>query len=211
MAVRSMSPLRTQVASLAETLAETGLAISHGLFPESLRRDLEAEARHAWADGAYRRAGVGRGVQRRVRPEIRSDHVLWLDPEHLTAAQSAYFETMEALRVAIHRSLFLPVHELEAHFTLYPPGAFYVRHLDQFPQAAHRLVSCLLYLNRDWRAEDGGQLRLYQPSLEGGETSIDVLPADGTFVCFLSDRLEHEVLPTQRPRLSLTGWFRRRD
>jgi SM-20-related protein len=30
-------------------------------------------------------------------------------------------------------------------------------------------------------------------------------------VVFLSERREHEVLPTRRSRLSLTGWFRRRE
>jgi SM-20-related protein len=29
-------------------------------------------------------------------------------------------------------------------------------------------------------------------------------------MCFMSDRIEHEVRPASRERLSLTGWFRRR-
>jgi SM-20-related protein len=67
------------------------------------------------------------------------------------------------------------------------------------------MLSCVLYLNDGWRAEDGGALRLYLPTRH-----CDVLPRAGTLVAFLSERFEHEVLPAQRERLSLTGWFRRR-
>ena len=61
----------------------------------------------------------------------------------------------------------------------------------------------------DWRAEDGGQLRLYLDESRDEEFH-DVMPEGGTLVCFLSDGFWHEVLPATRARLSLTGWFRRR-
>ncbi|MGB2150512.1 MAG: 2OG-Fe(II) oxygenase, partial [Cobetia amphilecti] len=34
-------------------------------------------------------------------------------------------------------------------------------------------------------------------------------PEAGTFVCFLSEQIPHEVLPTHQARASVTGWFRR--
>ncbi|MDX1466999.1 MAG: 2OG-Fe(II) oxygenase, partial [Halomonas sp.] len=34
-------------------------------------------------------------------------------------------------------------------------------------------------------------------------------PQAGTFACFLSDSVPHEVLPTRLPRSSIAGWFRR--
>jgi SM-20-related protein len=40
---------------------------------------------------------------------------------------------------------------------------------------------------------------------------MDVLPQGGRLLTFLSERFEHEVLPAHRERISLTGWFRRRD
>jgi SM-20-related protein len=40
--------------------------------------------------------------------------------------------------------------------------------------------------------------------------TIDVVPAGGTLVTFLAERFDHEVLPANRPRVSLAGWFRRR-
>ncbi|HMX26231.1 MAG TPA: 2OG-Fe(II) oxygenase, partial [Blastocatellia bacterium] len=67
-------------------------------------------------------------------------------------------------------------------------------------------ISCTLYLNDNWQAEAGGQLRLYLP-----EGSVDVLPEAGTCALFRSDIFFHEVLPATKTRFSLTGWFRRRS
>ena len=86
---------------------------------------------------------------------------------------------------------------------MYPPGAFYRRHLDRFATDDRRTLSCVLYLNEAWRAEDGGALRLYLPDRH----RVTCCPRAGTLVAFLSERFEHEVLPAQRERLSLTGWF----
>jgi SM-20-related protein len=85
--------------------------------------------------------------------------------------------------------------------TIYPAGTYYKKHLDQFKKDDHRKLSVICYLNKDWREEEGGQLRIY---LEEG--TQEVLPVAGRLVCFRSDLLEHEVLPSTRSRLSLTGW-----
>jgi SM-20-related protein len=102
--------------------------------------------------------------------------------------------------------LYLGLEDFESHFALYPPGAFYLKHLDRFRDNDRRTVSAVLYLNQDWQAEQGGALRLY---LADGETR-DVLPQAGSLLVFLSADMPHEVLPATRDRLSLTGWFRRR-
>jgi len=86
---------------------------------------------------------------------------------------------------------------------LYPAGAVYIRHRDRLRDDGGRLVSFVGYLNPGWTLEDGGALRLY---LDAG--SVDVVPEDGTAVCFLSD-IEHEVLLATRARLSIAAWLRR--
>ena len=203
---------RVQWPAVLETtldgLARWGFAVVEDAFPGEFLDALAAEARAAWREGDYHPAGIGREADR--QPEVRADHILWLDPAAPTALQGRYLGALEELGSAIRRQLYLPVHEVEAHFAIYPPGAFYHRHLDQFQQMPHRLVSCLLYLNRDWQVENGGQLRLYHSGEEGREVAVDVWPEHGTFVCFLSDRIEHAVLPTTRPRASLAAWLRQR-
>ena len=94
------------------------------------------------------------------------------------------------------------------NFAVYPEGAFYNFHLDVFQHTKARKLSIVCYLNFDWVAEDGGQLRLYLPQEDGPEQHIDILPVAGRLVCFNSQTLEHEVLPGRRRRFSITGWLK---
>lgn len=201
-------PLALDTDAVMAGLARRGFAVLEQAFPEAFLDALEAEARAAWQAGDYQSAGVGREADRVA--EIRADHILWIEPEAPTALQARYLDALGALRLGVRRELYLPVDEIEAHFAVYPAGAFYRRHLDQFRGTPHRWVSCLLYLNRDWTPEDGGQLRLHVAGEDGAETWVDVFPEYGTFACFLSDCIEHEVLPTARPRTSLAAWLRQR-
>ena len=197
-------------APIAESLADPGWCILPQFLSAQQVDALAAECRTAWNERAFRPAGVGSGDGWHLRPEVRGDHVLWLDQSDASPAQKDYLIQLESLRLAINSELYLGLFEFEGHLTVYPPGAFYRRHLDQFRAVAYRKVSCILYLNSEWRAEDGGALRLYTDPSD--ETFYqDVYPEGGTLVCFLSNLIHHEVLPAARERMSLTGWFRTRD
>lgn len=194
---------------ILDDLASTGMSVQPGFMPADIIGALRKEASGLWQDGAFRRAGVGAGAEFGVRPEIRTDQILWLE-EPYTDAQRAYLDELERLRLAINRSLFLGLFSFEGHLAVYPPGSFYKKHLDRFQNASHRVVSCILYLNEDWSPEDGGQLRLHDgPEEDAGYR--DVLPEGGTLAVFLSGDVYHEVLPARRERVSLTGWFRTRE
>lgn len=150
-------------------------------------------------------AGVGREAAHQVRTDIRGDAVLWVendDPE-----MSAANQRMAELQHSLNRELYLGLAELEWHFARYPAGSFYQRHLDQHRNQDTRVVTVVQYLNDNWNEADGGQLRIYLDE----HTHFDVTPYGGTLVVFLSNRFEHEVLPAQRERLSITGWYRRRS
>jgi len=104
-------------------------------------------------------------------------------------------DRFETLRQAVNQALFLGQLDLETHFTVYPPGGAYPRHLDRFRDDDRHSPTVTLNLNKaDW-PETAPQ---------------EIFPAGGTLVTFLSDRFWHEALPANRQRLSLTGWFRRR-
>lgn len=189
--------------AIAGHLAEQGYCIVPDFFPDSagLRQSLIA-ARDA---GRFHRAAVGQGVAQRVRDEIRGDHVMWLEPTGGAPVIEGYFAAMERPRKAINQTPYLGLFDYEAHFAWYPPGAFYQKHLDGFAGDKRRKVSCVLYLNDHWQANEGGALRLFLPQ---GER--DVLPQAGTLACFLSDDLWHAVQPATRERMSITGWFKLR-
>lgn len=195
-------------ARIADDVARQGWSVQDGFLDEALTAALKAEALRLHEAGAYRRAGVGRGGRLQIRPELRGDRIAWLDGVETGEATRHYLRELKTLRQALNGSLFLGLFDFEGHWAEYPPGAFYRRHLDQHHDRDDRVVSCVLYLNRDWLPGDGGELRLYLPDDAVGQR--DIAPRAGTLVCFLSDVFEHEVLPARKSRHSLTGWFRRR-
>lgn len=193
--------------AIAEELAENGWCITPDFVSSELMRQLAGEAREDWQSGEFRPAGVGRGDELEVRPEIRNDRVKWLDPAALSPAQQQYFDQLEQLRLAINSRIYAGLFDFEGHLAVYPPGSYYRRHVDQFRNVGRRTVTTILYLNEDWHTSDGGTLRLYTDP-EDPRAYQDILPLGGRLVTFLSAEFEHEVKPASRDRISLTGWFR---
>lgn len=192
--------------ALVEALAANGWVAVPGFLPPSLTRELALEAESLFGAGLLREAGTGQGEEHAIRPAIRGDRIHWLENDGATAAQRAYLERMEALRLEVNRGLQLGLLDLEAHFARYPAGAGYRKHVDVFRADDRRTLSVICYLNDNWQAGEGGQLQLCPQ----GRDPVDIFPVGGTLACFLSAGMPHEVLPATRPRLSLTGWFRRR-
>lgn len=200
-----ISPENPMFAAVVDDLATQGWSQQALFLPADLVRALAAECRRRDAEGQLNPAAVGRGDAQEVRESIRGDQIQWIDPGQAAACDD-YLAAMDQLRQAMNQGLFLGLEDFECHFALYPPGAFYRRHLDRFRDDDRRMVSAVLYLNEDWHPENGGQLRMF---LAGG-VEHDVQPLAGCLAIFLSGVVPHEVLPATRERLSLTGWFRRR-
>lgn len=190
---------------IVDDLAANGWSQQNIFLPDALTLELAQECRKRSEDGQLAPAAVGRGGTQEIREAIRGDHIQWLEAGE-TEACDHYLELMNSLRHALNRGLFLGLEDFESHFALYPPGAFYLKHLDRFRDDDRRTVSAVLYLNPLWLPEHGGQLRM---TLKG-DAEYDVQPIGGCLVVFLSGEIPHEVLPSTRERLSLTGWFRRR-
>lgn len=195
----------SKLSAIVDDLASQGWSQQTDFLPAELVSALAAECRRRAGDGQLNPAGVGRGGTLEVREAIRGDHIRWLEPGESSACDR-YLDTMDALRQAINQGLFIGLEDYECHFALYPPGAFYRRHLDRFRDDDRRAVSAVIYLNQDWQPGDGGELRMFLDD----QRVHDVAPTAGTLVVFLSGDVPHEVLAAGRERLSLTGWFRRR-
>jgi SM-20-related protein len=178
--------------------------VAPGFLDGAHWRALAALVRARDAAGEFRPAAVGAGAARAVRADVRGDRIQWVYAPAPGVEQSLFMQ-LEELRLGLNAALMLGLLDVECHYAIYGAGARYVRHLDRSPAGAERAVSLVVYLNEDWGADDGGALRLY-----ADDGAHEITPAGGTLVLFLSERFEHEVLPAQRARLSLTGWFRRR-
>jgi SM-20-related protein len=200
-----ISPDHPLLLRIVDDLAAQGWSQQSIFLPETLTLELAAECRRRSAEGELSPAAVGRGPAQEVRDGVRGDRIQWLEAGEGDACDD-YLGLMDSLRQALNRDLFLGLEDFESHFALYPPGAFYLRHLDRFRDNDRRMVSTVLYLNEGWLPEHGGQLRMYLKD----DVVHDVQPVGGSLVVFLSGDVPHEVLPANRERLSLTGWFRRR-
>lgn len=149
-------------------------------------------------------AGVGREQAHILNQFVRSDEICWINGESLAGIQ--WLNWSARLQQYLNRRLFLGLFSFESHFAHYQPGDFYKRHMDAFRGEANRVLSLVVYLNPDWQASDAGELVLYQN--EHDQQGTKVTPSFGTVVAFLSEEFPHEVLPAQRDRYSIAGWFR---
>ncbi|MBU0808655.1 MAG: 2OG-Fe(II) oxygenase [Gammaproteobacteria bacterium] len=201
----SSNDLNARVARIIDDLAERGWSLQTHFIAPTLTLELAEECRKRAAAGLLVRAGVGRSALAVINEGLRGDHIQWLEAGQNPACDQ-YLALMDGLRQALNQALYLGLEDFESHFALYPPGAYYKRHLDRFRDDDRRAVSVVFYLNEQWQAEQGGELRLH---LADG-SHHDVLPVAGSLLVFLSAEMPHEVLPATRERLSLTGWLRRR-
>ncbi|MFK7159452.1 2OG-Fe(II) oxygenase [Marinospirillum sp. MEB164] len=178
--------------------------VAPNYLPAALCADLYADLQQLRQQQALAPAGIGRGQQHLHAETVRGDLTHWLDGA--TPAQRTYLALMRELKDTLNRELFLGLFEYECHYALYPPGSFYKKHVDSFRGRSNRVVTTVLYLNANWQEKDAGEMRLYDPETQ--QPLLDVPPQAGTLVCFLSEHLPHEVLPTQAERASIAGWFR---
>lgn len=201
----------TEIAAIqiAGAIAEKGWAVTDGFIPIADVRLLADDAERRFAAGSFHAATVGSHTSAQLDTNVRRDQIFWLDADDGSLAQHRYAASMETLRTAVNQRLYLGLLDLDAHFAIYEAGAFYETHHDRPRDAAHRTLSCIVYLNEHWCYEDGGLLRLYLEEPDR-EPWIDIEPVGGRLVCFLSERFHHQVLPVVRRRIGLSGWFVRR-
>jgi SM-20-related protein len=191
-----------QLNLVADGLAENGFAVIDNFLSPSEVKSIVALEEFQNGMLQFKKAGIGKTNDKQINEAIRGDYIQWIDRTTAASAVQGYLTKLCELISFVNQNLFLSLKDYEVHMTIYPPGSYYKRHLDQFKKDDHRKLSVICYLNENWTEAEGGQLRIYLP-----DKDIDVLPLAGRLVCFRSDQLEHEVLPATRPRLSITGWI----
>ncbi|MDZ7757123.1 2OG-Fe(II) oxygenase [Rhodohalobacter sp.] len=148
-----------------------------------------------------KKAGIGTSGEFQIESSVRGDFIYWLDESRDTQL-AAFFEIVNDLISKLKRFCFLSLSGSEFHIAKYPEGSHYDRHLDQFNERSNRQITVLIYLNENWKKGDGGELVIYKEDQE-----IVVEPIAKRLLLFKSDLIEHEVLRTDVPRYSLTGWL----
>lgn len=150
-----------------------------------------------------REAGIGNNSKLIQNKAIRTDMIYWLDRNLENPVINAFFDEIDKYVKYMNETCFTSITGYEFHYAFYEEGSFYKRHLDQFKDNKGRAFSMIMYLNNNWQEGDGGELCVY---LEDEKKIIS--PNFGRCVFFKSCELEHEVLPSNKKRLSITGWLK---
>ena len=149
-------------------------------------------------------AGIGNVQKLQQNQLVRNDVIYWLDRKNNNIYENEFLTQIEAFISYLNESCYAGITGYEFHYSLYEKGAFYRKHLDQFQDNSSRQFSLISYLNCEWEIADGGELCIYQ------ENNIQkISPTNGKTIFFKSNELVHEVLTTQKQRLSITGWLKR--
>lgn len=199
--------MQNKIENILNDLEQQGWSVQEDFFSKELIQQLKETLTSFHQQGILKQAGIGRKNDFHIEQSIRSDEISWFDENNLNKSQEKFLNITKQLQDEINQRFYLGLFELEVHFALYSPNAFYKRHLDQHKNQDTRVITLITYLNENWNEDDGGELQLY---LKDGKT-ISVKPEAGTLVCFMSAEFEHEVLPAKCERASLTGWFRKRE
>ncbi|WP_263079413.1 2OG-Fe(II) oxygenase [Endozoicomonas sp. Mp262] len=190
-------------ASIAQDIEQKGFSIRPKALSEDLQIALSAQQQKI-NDNNYSTAGIGRAINYLKNDGVRSDKISWITGQ--SVAENNWLYWVNQLRTYLNRHLFLGLFSFESHFAHYQPGDFYRRHYDAFKGESNRILSLIIYLNEGWTQADEGKLVLY--GNDHDREGIKVIPAMGTLVTFLSEDFPHEVLPANRDRFSIAGWFR---
>lgn len=150
-------------------------------------------------------SGFGNKVDFKKDSSVRGDKINWIADESTNPFERSYLKKIEKFILYLNSTCFTSITTFESHYSSYEKSSFYKRHIDQFKTEKGRKFSIVLYLNENWKKEDGGLLSLYP---KAGK-QIDILPLGGRMVLFRSDEMEHEVNPSfTRERNSIAGWLK---
>lgn len=190
--------------TLINTYIETNIGIADHFLSNTLANNLRANLLDLHKRNCLVAAGIGNDTIVNHNKQTRSDSIYWLDRKHNDPYENEFFDLIDAFVLYLNETCYTGITGYEFHYTLYEKGSFYKKHLDQFQNNESRLFSIISYLNEDWQEKDGGHLLIHQV-----ESQQKIAPINGNTVFFKSNQLVHEVLETNRARLSITGWLKK--
>jgi SM-20-related protein len=188
---------------LIDSFVADKVGITENFLSVALAAHLKENLITLFMDNQFLNAGIGNNALLTTDKLLRSDKIYWLDRAHENASEDRFFDLMDRFVLYLNTTCYTGITGYEFHYALYETGSFYKRHLDQFKSDKRRAFSMILYLNVDWVIADGGELCIYHT-----DHDQTISPMNGKCVFFRSSELEHEVLITNKPRLSITGWLK---
>lgn len=179
------------------------VGIANNFLSENLAQHLKQNLISLYQNNLMLAAGTGNQVIVNHDKLVRSDIIYWLDRSHNDDHENAFFDLIDAFVLHLNATCYTGITNYEFHYTLYEKGSFYKKHIDQFQANGSRAYSMVMYLNQNWKQIDGGELRIHHH-----DSQQNISPLNGKSVFFKSNELAHEVLITNEPRMSITGWLK---
>jgi SM-20-related protein len=189
--------------TLIDSFIDNKVGITQNFISKQLSLQLKQNLTDFYTGNLFNQAGTGNDQKISHNLNIRGDMIYWLDRKHNDQYENAFFDVMDKFVFHLNNTCYTGITGYEFHYTLYPKGSFYKKHLDQFKTNDSRKYSMIIYLNEDWLEEDGGELCIHHVN-----SLQNISPQNGKSVFFKSSELEHEVLFTNKPRMSITGWLK---
>ena len=188
---------------LIDSFIDNRVGITDNFLSDSLSTHLKENLLALYATNQMLLAGTGNDTLVIHNKLMRSDIIHWLDRKHNNIYENDFFDLMDRIILLLNETCYTGITGYEFHYTLYETGSFYKKHLDQFKNDSSRRYSMIMYLNSDWVEADGGQLCIHH-----SDFLQNISPENGKSVFFKSNELPHEVLVTNKPRMSITGWLK---
>ncbi|MFT4671139.1 MAG: SM-20-related protein [Arenicella sp.] len=189
-------------ARIAKDLYAKGYSANLNALPIELANQLYLHV-STMSDESFEDAAIGRDRQHVHNVVVRSQKQSWISGDSIT--NQSWLKWAGELQIYLNKHLLLGLFSFESHYARYSPGDFYKRHCDSFNGQSSRSLSIIVYLNRDWQPDDGGELILYKDDED--LIGLTVIPHFATVVVFLSAEHPHEVLRAYRDRYSIAGWY----
>ncbi len=190
--------------TLINSFVDNKVGIAENFLSKDLASHLKQNLITLFAADKMLQAGTGNELFATKNKLLRGDKIYWLDRAHNNQYENTFFDLMDVFILYLNRECYTGITGYEFHYTLYEAGSFYKKHKDQFRNNDSRQYSIIMYLNTDWKIADGGELCIQHIGYEQ-----NISPTDGKMVFFKSSEIEHEVLVTHAPRMSITGWLKR--
>ena len=188
--------------SLINSYIDHKIGIVENFLSAPLALRLKNDLVKVLGDNQFHSAGTGNNQGTQIKL-LRSDVIYWLDRKHNTPQENEFFNLVDAFVCHLNKTCYTGITGYEFHYALYEKGTFYKKHIDQFRNNDSRKYSMIMYLNDGWQDGDGGELNIHH-----ADRVQSISPVNGKSVFFKSNELEHEVLMTHKPRMSITGWLK---
>ncbi len=200
-----LEPQEFDIDLICQDLYQYGYCYVKNILDETILNGLIDTINVIISDNNMAHAHIGREHKRILEQTIRTDKIHWINGNNIYEEKLLTF--LESMRLNLNKRLMLGLFNFEAHYAIYQQGDFYKRHLDSFKGQKNRIISVVIYLNKQWKIDNGGLLQLYQ-NTDSHNAFGAIIPEYNHAVFFLSEDIPHEVTPAFADRLSIACWFR---